>query len=165
MNLFADIRDLVVESLNAMVTEGALPTGLELTNVSVEPPRDSSYGDMATNAAMVLAKAAALRPREIADKLAVRLAEDGRIASAKVAGPGFINLRLNESVWSDVVAFILASGGEFGRSRIGAGKRVDSGAQLCCTSRLSLWFWISGVLAEEGEYSEEARNGPVLALT
>ncbi|MGR3343831.1 MAG: arginine--tRNA ligase [Paracoccaceae bacterium] len=125
MNLFADIRALVVESLDTMVAEGALPGGLDFANVSVEPPRDAAHGDMATNAAMVLAKAAGMRPRKIADKLAVRLVKDGRIASARVAGPGFINLRLNESVWNDVVAIILASVGDFGRSRIGAGKRVN----------------------------------------
>ena len=70
MNLFADIRSLVVTELAAMAAAGALPTGLDFANVAVEPPRDAAHGDMATNAAMVLAKAAALPPRVIAEALA-----------------------------------------------------------------------------------------------
>ena len=89
MNLFADIRALVVAELTAMATEGTLPAGLDLGNVAVEPPRDAAHGDMATNAAMVLAKPAALPPRAIAEALAARLARDPRIAGAEVAGPGF----------------------------------------------------------------------------
>jgi arginyl-tRNA synthetase len=74
MNLFADIRALVVAELTAMKAEGALPQGLNFAHVAVEPPRDSAHGDMATNAAMVLAKPAGLAPRAIADALAARLA-------------------------------------------------------------------------------------------
>ena len=94
MNLFADIRTLVVETLDAMVAEGELPTGLSYGPVAVEPPRDAAHGDMATNAAMVLAKPAGLPPREIAEALAARLLSDPRIVVAEVAGPGFLNLRL-----------------------------------------------------------------------
>ena len=125
MNLFADIRSLVLDSLTALTAAGTLPEALSFDNVTVEPPRDPAHGDMATNAAMVLAKPAGARPRDIAEALAPRLAEDPRIASAEVAGPGFINLRLSESVWQGVVARILDQGADFGRSDLGRGQRVN----------------------------------------
>ena len=98
MNLFADIRTLVIDSLNAMVAANALPDGMSFDNVTVEPPRDPLHGDMATNAAMVLAKSAKQKPRDIAEALAGHLAADPRVSSAEVAGPGFLNLRLDPSV-------------------------------------------------------------------
>ena len=125
MNLFADIRALVVAELTAMAAEGTLPQGLDLTNVAVEPPRDAAHGDMATNAAMVLAKPAAMPPRAIADALAARLARDPRIAGAEVAGPGFLNLRLSNVVWQGVVKAALTDGADFGRSTLGNGARVN----------------------------------------
>jgi len=125
MNLFADIRALVLEALNAMVADGALPQGLAMTNVTVEPPRDAAHGDMATNAAMVLAKPAGMKPRDIAGALAARLADDPRIASAEVAGPGFLNLRLADSVWQGLVRQVLADGAGYGRSDMGAGHKVN----------------------------------------
>ncbi len=94
MNLFSDIRSLVIDCLAEMARDGALPDGLNTANVTVEPPRDAAHGDMATNAAMVLAKPAGLKPRDIADALAALLVNDPRVASADVAGPGFLNLRL-----------------------------------------------------------------------
>ncbi len=125
MNLFTDIRALVIDRLGAMAAEGLLPAGLELSNVAVEPPRDPAHGDMATNAAMVLAKPAGRKPREIAEALAPRLAADPRIAAAEVAGPGFLNLRLAPAVWQGVVGAALAEGRDFGRSRIGGGAKVN----------------------------------------
>lgn len=125
MNLFADIHTLVLQSLAAMTDEGALPEGLDFGNVAVEPPRDPAHGDMATNAAMVLAKPAKMKPRDIAEALAPRLAADERIAGAEVAGPGFLNLRLTPAVWQQVVGAVLTEGTDFGRSRIGQGKRVN----------------------------------------
>ncbi|SFI69746.1 arginine--tRNA ligase [Celeribacter neptunius] len=124
MNLFADIRSLVIDSLNALTSEGVLPEGLEFANVAVEPPRDPLHGDMATNAAMVLAKPAKAKPRDIADKLSEKLAADARITSVDVAGPGFINLRLNESVWSGLVETVLSTEG-YGRSEMGGKKKVN----------------------------------------
>jgi arginyl-tRNA synthetase len=88
MNLFDDIRTAVIDALGAMTRDGALPEGLSLDNVAVEPPRDAAHGDMATNAAMVLAKPAGQKPRDIAEVLAGHLAADPRIASAEVAGRG-----------------------------------------------------------------------------
>ena len=87
MNLFADIRALVVTSLDAMVREGALPAGLDTSAVTVEPPRDAGHGDMATNAAMVLAKPAGQPPRALAEALAAHLARDPRVTAADVGWP------------------------------------------------------------------------------
>ncbi|MEY8830805.1 arginine--tRNA ligase [Sedimentitalea sp. XS_ASV28] len=125
MNLFADIRTLVLQNLDTMVAEGALPEGLDFRNVAVEPPRDAAHGDMATNAAMVLAKPARLKPRDIAETLAGKLAEDARVQSAEVAGPGFLNLRLAPVVWQGVIGQVLQSGTDFGRSRMGQGRKVN----------------------------------------
>lgn len=124
MNLFNDIRAVVIEALTKMAEAGELPQGLDLSNVAVEPPRDPAHGDMATNAAMVLAKPAGMKPREIADRLAARLT-DPRIAAAEVAGPGFLNLRLAPAIWHDVVRAALSAGVDFGRSDMGAGARVN----------------------------------------
>ncbi|SDX03319.1 arginine--tRNA ligase [Litoreibacter albidus] len=125
MNLFSDIRTVVIASLEALVAEGILPEGLDFSNVSVEPPRDAAHGDMATNAAMVLAKPAKMKPRDIADALAVKLTADGRVALVDVAGPGFLNLRLETDVWAGVVLAALEKGTAFGRSTMGAGRKVN----------------------------------------
>ncbi|MEP3439985.1 MAG: arginine--tRNA ligase [Sulfitobacter sp.] len=125
MNLFADIRSLVISALDAMVAAGDLPAGLSTDNVTAEPPRDAAHGDMATNAAMVLAKPAGMKPRDIADKLALRLTDDPRIAAAEVAGPGFLNLRLVPAVWQNLAADVLVSGTDYGRATIGSGKTVN----------------------------------------
>lgn len=124
MNLFTDLRGIVVAALEQMAQAGELPAGLDYANVAVEPPRDPAHGDMATNAAMVLAKPAGMKPRDIADRLAARLT-DPRISSAEVAGPGFLNLRLAPDVWRGVLQDAIRRGGDFGRSRIGAGTRVN----------------------------------------
>ena len=125
MNLFADIRRLVIATLETLQSEGTLPEGLEMRNVTVEPPRDALHGDMATNAAMVLAKPAKMKPRDIAEALVARLTQDDRIASAEVAGPGFVNLRLDPSVFQGLVGTILTSGTDYGRSDMGAGRTAN----------------------------------------
>ncbi|WP_171212715.1 arginine--tRNA ligase [Ruegeria sp. HKCCA5426] len=125
MNLFSEIRGLVLDALAQMQSEGALPEGLNFDNVAVEPPRDAAHGDMATNAAMVLAKPAKMKPRDIAEVLAGKLAADDRITSAEVAGPGFLNLRLASSVWQGVLAAVLEKGVDYGRSTMGAGQKVN----------------------------------------
>ncbi|AML52519.1 arginine--tRNA ligase [Falsihalocynthiibacter arcticus] len=124
MNLFAEIRGLVIESLNAMTSEGILPEGLDFANVAVEPPRDAAHGDMATNAAMVLAKPAKMKPREVADALALKLTADPRIDLAEVAGPGFLNLRLAPNLWHGIVKTALTDA-TYGRSDMGAGIKVN----------------------------------------
>ncbi|RLK10898.1 arginine--tRNA ligase [Ruegeria conchae] len=125
MNLFSEIRGLVLDALAQMQSEGALPEGLSFDNVAVEPPRDAAHGDMATNAAMVLAKPAKMKPRDIADVLAGKLSADDRITSAEVAGPGFLNLRLAPSVWQGVLAAVLEKGTDYGRSTMGHGQKVN----------------------------------------
>jgi arginyl-tRNA synthetase len=125
MNLFADIRATVLDALTDMQAAGTLPGGLDFGAVAVEPPRDASHGDMATNAAMVLAKPAGLAPRAIAEALAARLLDDPRITAADVAGPGFLNLRLAPVVWQGVVRAALQQGTDFGRGTLGAGRSVN----------------------------------------
>lgn len=125
MNLFADIRALVVAELQALMAAGVLPVGLDLAAVAVEPPRDAGHGDMATNAAMVLAKPSGLQPRAIAEALAARLMEDPRIAGADVAGPGFLNLRLVPEAWQALVRAVLVEGTGYGRSTLGQGRKVN----------------------------------------
>jgi arginyl-tRNA synthetase len=124
MNLFADIRATVIDCLDALTIEGVLPAGLDFANVTVEPPRDASHGDMATNAAMVLAKPAGMKPRDIADALATKLVADTRITSADIAGPGFLNLALDAGVWAGVVSAVLTDA-DFGKSNLGAGKKMN----------------------------------------
>jgi len=123
MNLFADIRGLVITCLDAMVAEGALPAGLEMGAVSVEPPRDAAHGDMATNAAMVLAKPAGMNPRQIAEALAAKLLADPRVTVAEVAGPGFLNLKLAEDVWQGVVKAAITNP-KYGRSTLGQNQKM-----------------------------------------
>ena len=125
MNLFADIRTLVLDALAQMQTEGTLASDLDFSNVAVEPPRDALHGDMATNAAMVLAKAAKMKPRDIADALAEKLLLDDRIEVADVAGPGFLNIRLTPAVWLAIVPNAIKENADFGRSNMGGGKKVN----------------------------------------
>ena len=125
MNLFADIRELVVAELQELMASGALPSGLDLSAVAVEPPRDQGHGEMATNAAMVLAKPAGMAPRAIADALAARLMADPRVAGADVAGPGFLNLRLQPVAWQGLVREVLVQGTGYGRSSLGGGRKVN----------------------------------------
>lgn len=125
MNLFSDIRELVIAALTDLAAQGTLPAGLDFAAVAVEPPRDAAHGDMATNAAMVLAKPAGLQPRVIAEALASRLMEDPRIAGADVAGPGFLNFRLDPAVWHSLLRAALTQGVDYGRSKLGQGLRVN----------------------------------------
>ncbi|MFT4915842.1 MAG: arginyl-tRNA synthetase [Yoonia sp.] len=123
MNLFADIRTVVINSLDALVADGTLPSGLSFDNVAVEPPRDAAHGDMASNAAMVLAKPAKMNPRAIADALALKLTDDPRITSAEVAGPGFLNMRLTADVWQGVIKAALTDP-NYGKSTLGQGQKM-----------------------------------------
>ncbi|MGJ8556918.1 MAG: arginine--tRNA ligase, partial [Sulfitobacter geojensis] len=125
MNIFAEIRDLVTTTLDQMVSAGTLPEGLNFDPITAEPPRDPAHGDMATNAAMVLAKPAGMKPRDIAEMLASKLAEDPRITSAEIAGPGFLNLRLASSNWQAIAKTVLSEGTAFGRGSLGQGKKVN----------------------------------------
>ena len=125
MNLFKDFQSLIERQLAELMAEGALPAGLDLTKVAVEPPRDPSHGDLATNAAMVLAKPSGRPPRAVAELLVERLRALPGVSEVSVAGPGFINLRLEPAQWYAQLAAILNKGGAFGDSSIGAGRRVN----------------------------------------
>ncbi|WP_338444913.1 arginine--tRNA ligase [Pelagerythrobacter marensis] len=111
--------------LAALETEGALPAGTSRAHVAVEPPRDASHGDLATNAAMVLAKQAATNPRALAEKIVEHLQRDVEIESAEIAGPGFINMRLADAAWRRELNAIARLGGDYGRSVLGQGQRVN----------------------------------------
>ncbi len=124
MNLYREFQDGLHRVIEDLSAAGELPEGLDLARLTVEPPRDAAHGDMATNAAMVLAKPAGQKPRDLATALAARLAEEPRIARAEVAGPGFINLRLSPAAWHEVLRTALREGDEFGRSDLGAGQKV-----------------------------------------
>jgi arginyl-tRNA synthetase len=111
--------------LNALELEGALPQGASRSGVTVEPPRDPAHGDLATNAAMVLAKPAATNPRALAERIVSHLGNDADVIDADIAGPGFINLRLADDVWRRELEAIAALGPAYGRSALGAGQRVN----------------------------------------
>ncbi|MGJ4996085.1 arginine--tRNA ligase [Bradyrhizobium sp. HKCCYLS3077] len=113
--LFADVLARVHAICAALATEGGWPEGIDFSRVVVEPPRDPSHGDMATNAAMVLAKEAKAKPRDLAEKIAERLRADELVAKVDVAGPGFINLTLQPGVWARALATILREGATYGR--------------------------------------------------
>lgn len=115
----------VADALARLAADGDLPAGLDLRNVAVEPPRDAANGDLATNAAMVLAKPAGLKPRDIAMMLAQKLARLPDVDSAEPAGPGFLNLTLTPDVWRAELAAILSDGVDYGRSDLGKGTTVN----------------------------------------
>src|ERR1700709_2589911 len=124
-HLFADVLARVHAICAVLATEGQWPDGIDFSRVVVEPPRDASHGDMATNAAMVLAKEARAKPRELADKFAEKLRADDLIASVDVAGPGLINLTLKPQVWADALRTVLREGAAYGRSAIGNADKVN----------------------------------------
>src|SRR6202041_1096054 len=107
------------------VCAAELGVAADLSRVVVEPPKDPTHGDMATNAAMVLAKEAKAKPRDLAEKVAERLRADDLVASVDVAGPGFINLTLNVTAWADALRSVLREGGAYGQSAVGAGEKVN----------------------------------------
>lgn len=123
--LYARFAAHIEDALNALETEGVLTAGVDRRNVTVEPPRDASHGDLATNAAMVLAKPAGMNPRALAEALSAKLGALGEVASVDVAGPGFINLRLTQEAWRAELSLIAAAGDSYGRSTQGVGKTVN----------------------------------------
>ena len=125
MSVFSDISAELAAVLDRLVSEGVLPEGLDRGPVTVEPPRDPSHGDLATNAAMVLAKKAGMKPRDLAEKIAGGLREAEGVVAVDIAGPGFINLRLTPARWQREVATILSRGTDYGRSQTGAGELVN----------------------------------------
>src|SRR5689334_7899856 len=114
MNVYAHVHARILAALRALQVEGALAHGLDLAHVEVAPSRDAAHGDLACNAALVLAKAARTKPRDIADKLAEKLRADADIDRIEVAGPGFVNLTFQASFWHRVVTAILKEGPAYG---------------------------------------------------
>ena len=117
-HLFADVLARVHAICAALAKDANWPVGIDFSRVVVEPPRDASHGDMATNAAMVLAKEAKAKPRDLADAIATRLRADPLIEKVDVAGPGFINLTLKVSAWTDALRKVLREGEAFGRGAV-----------------------------------------------
>jgi len=125
MNIFADFTARIVKTVEALGLkdkEGAHP---DLSRIAVEPPRDPTHGDLATNAAMVLAKPTGQNPRALAEKIAEALRRDADVASAEIAGPGFVNLRLRDGFWQAHLSALLGEGQDYGRSAVGQGRKVN----------------------------------------
>lgn len=125
MNIYKYFTDAVRIILQDAAAEGELPRDLDASRVSVEAPREAAHGDLATNAAMVLAKPAEMKPRDLAELLVPRLIRHPEIAHAEVAGPGFINLKLEDSFWRERLKDIVRAGSAFGDSDEGRGQRVN----------------------------------------
>jgi arginyl-tRNA synthetase len=125
MNIFAIFEERIHSILEALRADGFLPQDAKLGGFAVEPPPDAAHGDLAANAAMVLAKSARKNPKELAATLAERLAQDPDVEKAEIAGPGFINLTLKPEIWTAVLRAVLARGKDYGRSTIGAGEPVN----------------------------------------
>ena len=125
MSIYAQYAALLDGVLDELVDGGVLPADLDRKNVTVEPPRDPAHGDLATNAAMVLAKAAGTNPRALADAIRPKLEALPPVTSVEVAGPGFINIRLTTDAWRDELRTILREADNYGLSKVGANERVN----------------------------------------
>src|SRR5712672_728739 len=124
-NIFNEVLDRV-RAVNArLIASGMLPGGIDQSRVIVEPPRDPSHGDMATNAAMVLAKEAGRKPRELAQAIAEGLAPDDLVQKVDVAGPGFINLTLKPAAWTEALRAALRAGAHYGKGDVGRAEPVN----------------------------------------
>jgi arginyl-tRNA synthetase len=124
-NIFAAVLAKVRAANDALIADGVLPAGIDQSRIVVEPPREAAHGDMATNAAMVLAKDARKKPRELADAIAEKLRADELVAKVEVAGPGFINLTLEPRAWIEALRAVLEAGADYGRSNLGQGAPVN----------------------------------------
>jgi arginyl-tRNA synthetase len=124
-NIFAEMLERVRTANAALVSAGQMPPTIDQSRITVEPPRDAAHGDMATNAAMLLAKDAGRKPRELAELIAERLRADPLVAKVEVAGPGFINITLRPAAWIDALQAAVKLGGDYGRADLGAGAPVN----------------------------------------
>jgi len=125
MSVFNNISNIVDVILTELKADGVLPEEANWRSAVVEPPRDPSHGDLASNAAMVLARQAKMSPRDLAGHIVPRLQEAPAISEASIAGPGFINLRLDPAVWLAEITQTLQAGGDCGRSQLGGDRRVN----------------------------------------
>ena len=125
MNIFADFNARITRAVQGLGLSSRDGGELDLSRVTVEPPRDASHGDLATNVAMILSKAVGENPRVLAERIADALRSDADVASVEVAGPGFINLRLSTGFWHGALREMLAAGTDYGRSTVGAGRKTN----------------------------------------
>ena len=125
VNIFAEMLERVRAASEALIAAGVLPPGIDQSRVTVEPPRDAAHGDMSTNAAMVLAKDAGRKPRELAETIAEKLRADALVARAEVAGPGFVNITLRPAAWADTLRAAVRLGSGYGKIDIGNGAPVN----------------------------------------
>ena len=124
-NIFAELLARVRDAADQLVGSGGLPAGIDLSRITVEPPRDPTHGDIATNVAMVLAKDAGKKPRDLAEAIAAKLRGDALVAGADVAGPGFINLTLKAGAWIEALRSAVRLGSGYGGSDLGGGVPVN----------------------------------------
>jgi arginyl-tRNA synthetase len=124
-NIINEVLEKVRAAAQSLAAEGVLPIEFDQSRIVVEPPRDASFGDLATNAALVLAKDARRKPRDLAEQIAEKMRGDDLIASADVAGAGFINVTLKPAAWTAVLRTVLAAGAGYGRSDIGRDAPVN----------------------------------------
>jgi arginyl-tRNA synthetase len=125
MNIFNIYKDHINAVIEGLIAAGNLPQGLDASRLTAEPPRDPSHGDISTNAAMILAKAAGMKPRDLAEALATGLRAVEGVTEVDIAGPGFINMRLADSVWHDCLKKAIGMGADFGASDYGVGAKVN----------------------------------------
>jgi len=125
MNLFRIFQGHIGEIIQNLVANGHLPEGLDTSRITVEPPRDSSHGDISSNAAMVLAKPAGMKPRDIAELMAPEIEKLAGVAKVEIAGPGFINASLNNDFWHARLVDVLNAGTDYGNSDVGAGEKIN----------------------------------------
>ena len=125
MNLFTHVREILIDILHDLSTQGILPADTDFSQITVEPPKDSRHGDMATNAAMILSKSVETKPRELAKIISESLSQNEIVLSVDIAGPGFINISLSEACWHSLLSSVLLNGINFGRSNIGSSKKVN----------------------------------------
>ncbi len=125
MNLFKSLQSDVRTIIVSMSDAGLLPSNLDLSRITVDPPRDASHGDISTNAAMLLAKPTGQKPRDLAEMIAERVRGIDGIASVEIAGPGFINARLTNDFWRNRLTDVLNQGLDYGTSDMGAGEKVN----------------------------------------
>lgn len=125
MDIFDHFRLAVNEAVEELVVQKRLPAGLDLSRIAVEPPRDPEHGDVTTNAAMVLAKPAQQKPRDLAEEIAAILRQRADVTGVDIAGPGFVNLRLENSIWPRIVQEVLKQGDDYGKATIGQGVSVN----------------------------------------
>lgn len=125
MNIFAEFQSRLLTILHTLQKEKILPPEVDFSRVTIEPPRDAAHGDMATNAAMVLAKPAGVKPRELAEKISAALDADADVMQTEIAGAGFVNITLTQSFWHNQIAPVLKAGTDYGSSKMGQGEKVN----------------------------------------